>query len=362
MSLLLWFLCVLGLSADVALHPHPALVGILTVFIVAPIISWGMVFLSRQKLRIGWTAPGVTQKQKSFCLGIRLESKTGLPVGKTVAWLRLTNMATGETQRKRITFRRNGEYTLESIRCGCIECVAERLWNYDLFGVLPVKLNGKQKKRILVMPDTFPVEVPSILNQSCMDANEYAPDQKGYDRSETYQIREYAPGDSLQQIHWKLSSKMGDLVVRDGSLPVDRELMVFLDQTDPERTPQQTDALLEAVVSVCQALNEAGLPFTVAWNCDTIVSYEITSSESLMEAVSALLKTGVVREGISGAELYQKTGEPVGSVLYFCSAAAEHRFPASVAQVFVCGDRAMPGDISFTAGTMAETLGNIRWS
>ena len=362
MSLILWLLCVLGTSLALALQPHPALVGVLAVFVAAPIISWVTVFGCCKKLSICWTAPGVTQKKKPFTLGVRLESKTGLPVGKTVAWLRMTNTATGQTQRKRISFRGNSDYTLESSFCGCIECKAESLWCYDLFGVLPVKLNCKQKKRILVMPDTFPVEVSSVLNQCRMDASDYSPDRKGYDRSETLQIREYVPGDSLQQIHWKLSSKMGDLVVRDASLPVDRQLMVFLDQTDPERTPEQTDALLEAVVSVCQALTEAGLPFTLAWNQDTILSYEIASSDRLTEAVSALLKAGPVRAGLSGAELYQKTGEPVGAVLYFCSAAADHSFPASAAQVFACGETAMDGAVSFTAETMAETLGAIRWS
>lgn len=362
MSLILWLLCVLGTTLALALRSHPALVGALAVFIAAPILSWGTVLGCRKKLSICWTAPGVTQKKKPFTLGVRLESKTGLPVGKTVAWLQLTNTATGQTQRKRISFRGNREYTLESSFCGCIECKAESLWCYDLFGVLPVKLSCRQKKRILVMPGTFPVEVSSVLTQSRVEAAEYSPDRKGYDRSETFQIRDYVPGDSLQQIHWKLSSKMGELVVRDASLPVDRELMVFLDQTDPEQTPEQTDALLEAVISVSQALTEAGLPFTLAWNGDTIHSYEIGSSDCLMEAVSALLKAGTVREGISGAELYQKTGEPVGAVLYFCSTAADHSFPASAVQVFVCGETAVDGAVSFTAETMAETLGAIRWS
>lgn len=362
MSLILWLVCALGVSIALALQPHPALVGALAVFIAAPIFSWVTVLCCRKKLSLCWSAPGVTQKKKPFTLGVRLESKTGLPMGKTVAWLRLTNTATGEIQRKRISFRGSGEYTLESAFCGCIECAAESLWCYDLFGVLPVKLHCKQKMRILVMPDTFPVEVSSVLTQSRMEASDYSPDRKGYDRSETFQLREYVPGDSLQQIHWKLSSKLGNLIVRDASLPVDREMMVFLDQTHLERTPQQTDALLEAVVSVSQALTEAGLPFTLAWNKDTILSYEINSSDRLMEAVSALLKAGTVREGLSGAELYQKTGEPVGAVLYFCSAAADHSFPASAAQVFVCGETAMDGAVSFTAETVAETLGAIRWS
>ena len=38
--------------------------------------------------------------------------------------------------------------------------------------------------------------------------------KKGYDFSEVTGIREYIPGDKLQNIHWKLSAKKDILMVR----------------------------------------------------------------------------------------------------------------------------------------------------
>ncbi|MBR2633811.1 MAG: DUF58 domain-containing protein, partial [Lentisphaeria bacterium] len=32
---------------------------------------------------------------------------------------------------------------------------------------------------------------------------------------ENYEIRQYRPGDNLNQIHWKLSAKVGDLMLRE---------------------------------------------------------------------------------------------------------------------------------------------------
>lgn len=37
----------------------------------------------------------------------------------------------------------------------------------------------------------------------------------GDDPGETYDIREYRSGDSIRQIHWKLSGKLDDIMIRE---------------------------------------------------------------------------------------------------------------------------------------------------
>lgn len=365
MSLLLWLLCLGALAAANFLVPHPALIAVMVLFVAAPVVSWLILMLLRKRVRICLTAPGVVAKNKTFLLQAQLESDTALPFGKTVMWLQLTNAVTGETGRKRVSFRREGEWVLESAYCGCIECRATNAWCYDIFGVLPVWIGCKAKKRIVVMPDTFPVEIETVLTRSNQDdCMEYASDKKGVDRTETLLIRDYVPGDPLQQIHWKLSSKLDRLIVRDPAQPVDRELMVFLEQSDETRKPAQADALMEAVVSVCQALNEAGQPFCLAWNEDMIVSYDISNKEQLPEAVSAILKARRVTTGISGTSLYQKTkgNADVGAVLYFCSAISDNPFPGARTKVFLCGEGSGENVTVFSPESMEDTLRKLTWS
>lgn len=363
MSFLLWLLCFMALAVAFLLAPHPALLAVTVLFVAAPLVSWLILLLLRRKVRICLIAPGVAQKRIPFTLALQMESV--LPFSKTVMWLRLTNAVTGETQRKRVSFRGTGQWTLESAYCGCIECSAENAWCYDVFGILPVRIPCKAKKRILVMPDTFPVEPETVLSRSDHDdCAEYAPDKKGPDRTETLQIRDYVPGDPLRQIHWKLSGKLDKLIVRDPALPVDRELMVFLEQSDEGRTPDRADALVEAVVSVCQALNEAGQPFRLAWNQDVIVSYDVTNEEQFPEAVGAILKAHGVKSGISGSSLYEKTkgGRELGAVLYFCSCLPDDPFPGARTKVFLCGEGSGENVTGFLPETMEETLRNLTWS
>ena len=180
MSILLWLLCVVAMAVALLMIPHPALLAALVLFVAAPMVSWLVLLLVRRKVRIRLTAPGVAGKNKPFTLETQLESDARLPFGKTVMWLELTNAVTGETQKKRIVFRGSGEWTLQSAYCGCIECRTAGVWCYDLFGILPVKVPCKAKKRIVIMPDTFPVEIQTVLTRSNLDdCTEYAPDQKG---------------------------------------------------------------------------------------------------------------------------------------------------------------------------------------
>lgn len=63
------------------------------------------------------------------------------------------------------------------------------------------------------------------------DSDTSSPDRRGSDLTEPFRLREYAPGDSLRQIHWKLSSKLDRLVIREPGMPAARTLLVFWDRS-----------------------------------------------------------------------------------------------------------------------------------
>lgn len=66
-------------------------------------------------------------------------------------------------------------------------------------------------------------------NETSADSDRFSTYKKGDDPSEIFDIREYADGDKIQRIHWKLSSKTGDLMVKEGSLPLMKEIHIFID-------------------------------------------------------------------------------------------------------------------------------------
>lgn len=336
---LLWLLC-FGLSClSALLFPHPVLLSGASAFLLAPLISWLCLLPCRKKARLCLQAPAVASKGQPFCLELHMAGKS-FAIGSVSVRLRLHNLSTGQQTLSRLCFRDAGSAELCSDYCGCVVCEVTRVWAWDVFGIFPMPLVTRGKKRILVMPDTFPVEpehcIPPGLADSC---TEYAPDRRGTDRTETFQIREYVPGDPLQQIHWKLSSKWDKLTVREPAQPLDRELTIFLEQSG-QRTPAQTDGLLEAVTSVCQTFAENGIPFRLAWNGESIQFFEVTGREQLPEAIGALLKAERCPTGLSGTALCRNSGRAAmtGYVLYFCAQWEEDPFPWANTRIFLCGE------------------------
>lgn len=106
--------------------------------------------------------------------------------------------------------------------CGCLRINAKYCKVYDLLGIffIPVKLNCHTE--VLIMPRT---EKPSELpNSSKMKIIGYKPKTGGF--AEEYELRNYHRGDSLKNIHWKISARHNELIVKEPSVPVYRPLVL----------------------------------------------------------------------------------------------------------------------------------------
>ncbi len=361
MTAIVWLVLFTGILTVWLLSPSPPLFSILCLMIAAPIVSWLLLLPLRKRQSVTLQAPSVVSKGAPAVLTLSLP-KCKLPLGSALVWVEIENCSTGEVFRRRFRVSHQMQWTLTSQYCGGLRCRVTRVWGLDLFGLLALPLPCRAKKRITVMPDTFPIEMEESLslsrNEDCPD---YAPDRRGQDLTETFQIRDYVPGDNLHQIHWKLSSKTGQLVVREASCPVDHSLLVFVERRWDAVSAPHADALMEAVVSLCQSLTEAGRPFHLAWNQAQIHQYAISTADQLPEAVTALLKSSAVKEGPSGAAMYQRSEIPAGHILYFCNQLPPdgERFAENV-QVFLCADAGSgDGVVTFTPENMTDVLGHL---
>lgn len=360
MNRLIWFVLAVFLLLGCLLQPSAALFAGLGGCLLLPLFSWGLLWPARKQIRLQMEAPSVTEKGGTVvvCIGC---SRGWLPTGRVSAVLTVENAVTGEVARTKLLLCKEQNAELKSDFCGCLRCSLEKVRLWDFCGLLPVPLACGGGKRVLVMPDTFPVQVcmDTAPTQS-EDCQEYAQDRKGNDRTETYQLREYVAGDSLSQIHWKLSSKRGHLVVREASCPVDSSLMLFVDRTWGTVSPAQADAIMEAAVSIGQALTEQAIPFRLCWNEDTIHSRDVNEQKDFPEAVAALLKSPMA-VGISGSSLYLHTcGVPTaGRMIYLGTQPPEDAFVQAVpCKVLLCGE----GQDSFTPETAAQMLQILSWS
>ena len=357
MMALVWLLLFLSTLLAWLLAPSTALFCVWMALVCAPILSWLSLFFLRRKQRITLEAPAVAGKGQPLTLTLTLPRERW-PLGSALVWLDIENAVTGEVLRRRLRLQKTTSFTLTSPFCGGLHCRVVKVWALDFFGLLPLPLPCRAEKRLTVMPATFPVAVEDLRSLAdSEDCQDYAPDRRVPDPSETFQIRPYVPGDNLHQIHWKLTGKTGQLLVREGSCPVDHSLLLFVERRCDAVPPAYADALMEAAISVAQGLSEAGIPFLLAWNETQLQQYPITHPDQLPEAIASLLRSPQLPAGPSGAQLWQRSGQTVGRVLYFC-----HQLPPSgdgfpaPTQTFLCADADTDDAVVLRPESMEETL------
>lgn len=102
----------------------------------------------------------------------------------------------------------------------------------DVLGLFSVALPDSVTQTVVVFPrmldiagakESATTEVPTDLTRRAITS----------ERSEQANIRAYAGGDALKDIHWKLSSKLDELLVRDYNINDSRHTFVVCDITAP---------------------------------------------------------------------------------------------------------------------------------
>ena len=354
MNRILYLILLAVLAFASVLTGQPLLWALVLLMAVLPVVSLLLVRWGRDRTAFVWKGPSSVSKRKDFTVSLEMSREGFVPAGRTIAQITARNRMTNEKTQFRADLEREHSWTMSSDYCGCLEFSVEKAAVYDWFGVFSVLLKTDARKLVSVMPDTFPLEASRLVSfAETEDPQEYSPYKKGQDRSETFQVRDYTAGDQIRQIHWKLSSKLGKLIVRDASLPVDHSLLVYWDRPRAETSPACADVLCESVTSMMQALTDAGNDYHAAWNAGILDVREVFSADQLPEVVSAMMKADCGEDDAGGSELLLKEGNLSGRglVLYFCRELPEDldelRRQCSII-VFLCG-----------ADTQAESAGCV---
>ncbi len=352
----------LGITALVLAGATGSAAAVLAVFLAAALcgLSAAMNLRIRNHAAAEIRLPASAVKQSAVSGLAVFQNDSPLPIGRMRCRIEMENAFTGEVSRFFVSAsvspkkKKNVPFTLQSDRCGELSVSVREAFLTDFFGLFRVPVPCGGMARTTILPQTFSPEitlVPRMAEDADCDA--YSPNKKGNDFSEPFQIREYAEGDSIKQIHWKLSCKTDRVVVRDPSLPVTRSLLVFWDKSADDKARADTmDAMAEAAVSVCQRLTNMGLLYVLCWNetgTGQCVEEEIDGEERLLELAPRMLKTGTEPGAPSGLSVYLRRHGRLGfgKVIYLTAAVppewSEVENECDVTML-LCTDRpAMPG-------------------
>ena len=173
--------------------------------------------------------------------------------------------------------------------CGYLEVKAKYFKIYDLLGIffIPVKLNCSAQ--VLVKPKlTEPAVLPDTEQNKIIG---YKPKTSGF--AEEYELRDYQQGDSLKNVHWKISARQDDLIVKEPSTPVYRPLVITPIITS---TPKENNITLGKLAYSAKLLNNNKTVFYCAFPNGEVC--EIHTEDDIKNYLLRLLK-GEYSQGAS---------------------------------------------------------------
>ena len=199
----------------------------------------------------------VVEKNSTFCPELAV-SVTGGQVPHVAAVFSV--LAPGMKKKKKSTFEQIddrygkcvGKMKLDV--SGRYEIKASGVRIYDAFHIFSIRKKVGGTAYIYVLPQCYlvPVEVTKNTRDFVTDSDVYYSDVRSDDSTEVYQVREYRPGDRMTRIHWKLSARQDEIMVRDTSKALSCPVIICmdLDGRNCRHYGQAMSVALESMVSV----------------------------------------------------------------------------------------------------------------
>ena len=257
--------------------------------------------LSGARLQARISTPGQVPKGAAADCTLSVANESALPVWRVRVPVIVGNPVTGEqtTLSLDAALPPHGTasvpFHVQSSRCGSLSVRCECAWPVDPLGIVRRRRALAAQSRIAVPPLADPMAVRrSGARAHDMESFTYAADRAGDDPAETYDMREYQPGDSVRRIHWKLSGKLRTTMLRESGFPIYSSLLLLVetgwDEGGP--VPAAADAQMEAASSLMASLMQDGVAFDLAFfdrSSGSLVLRHVGDDAAMWDAIALLL-------------------------------------------------------------------------
>ena len=188
----------------------------------------------------------VAQKLEDIAYEVRIINSSPLPIpfASAVTTLPQAGGVRCAKQRLALSLPPFGGYSVKtdvSFRYrGLYEIGVESVDVSDPFRIFRIRKNIHNYSSVRIYPRTLPLDTYEERAASDTPAP-FTRAAATPDAAEAANIREYRIGDQLRSVHWKLSAKADDLMVRDFNTNDDKRTCIIIDLAAPTPRPQTAD-------------------------------------------------------------------------------------------------------------------------
>ena len=267
---------------------------LLALCIAMPLLSLALSLPGMLGCRLTASAvPAALSRKEAGWWQLSVRAPVGLPLARIALRLTEQNLLTGETKKRRLAMsgvarRKPVELSAPTEHCGLLELRVDKARVYDYLGLFSRRLDLPTPARLLCRPIPAATEPPTIPEGQGMRPSSGSAARRG--PGDDYDLREYRPGDPMRSVHWKLSSKWDELIVRERAETVVPLPLLTLDRFGG---PELLDQLLDKLLGLSRALLDVQRPHAVLWldGAGEPRLHTISDEREYAECVLALLNT-----------------------------------------------------------------------
>ncbi|MFR2563526.1 MAG: DUF58 domain-containing protein [Anaerovoracaceae bacterium] len=361
-SRIVWAVSLILLLANYIFSEVYSGLWLLAAALVIPLISVIYTAVFCRSIAAEITMSQVCRKDEEMEGTLTVSSRGMLPVFRADICISVRNILTGQEQELTFTTALAGKhgrqigFYLRNRLCGSVRITFSSVRVYDMFGIWKKDIISDFEYRLRVLPDVFPV-YPHIMPglRSDCESIEYSAYRSGSDMSEVFGIREYREGDSIRNIHWKLTGKCDDIMIKLPSLPVENSVMLMLETGLAEgeaHTPYVYDAMAEIYVTLSQTLTDSSIPHSLAWydrTAGSMFCFDIISEDDLSSVMDRILSAEHGSDSISVVDHYMTEKGAVDKAHLIYVTPHQPRIPAgdlagTYVTAIVCSDERKTAD------------------
>lgn len=277
--------------------------------------------------------PMITDKGETAYLTLKIKNPVQVPFASAMVTLSFRSGFYGGMKEEthilslRSHFDNPLTFPIVLTKSGLYDASVTQLQGFDYLHLFHFKKDLDLRAQVRVFPNTRPIEErhEALYSEGFDEFEESS--KSGNVSSNVTDIREYQPGDRLQKIHWKLSTKIDKLMVKENESTSTNEFFLLLELYQPkeedcgenEELRNALDHSLDEAWSLSLELIQAGEIFNFAIYSLPLEDFIITtirSREDLENALTESYYQPAYDVEDLGMEIYEKSGMNKGTLLH----------------------------------------------
>lgn len=241
--------------------------------VALPVISIVLTARVARGISLEMSVPSMTIEEGNYAkIVFTVKNAKKIPLPAIICKMTVENRFYHNEEVQEMTFpvrRQKGSYTWSicPVYAGSIVLKPLEVYVWDYFRIFKKQVELPREKELISLPKKS-TTVVRLLEMFQEEGEEIEKDALNSveDVTSIKELRAYRPGDRLQRVHWKLSTKQDDLLVKEFERELNRTITLLLElKEDDDTQVGNLDLCMRAIYSTALYLLEEEQIFEMKW-------------------------------------------------------------------------------------------------